>query len=61
MEVQFPVLGMAGFGRIIRDHEGAFIRGFHNSIGYSIILHAELMALFHDNEICWELGFKKVK
>jgi hypothetical protein len=35
--------GVAGFGGLIRDHNGKFIKGYYGSTGY--ILHAEIMAL----------------
>lgn len=57
MDVQFPILVWLA-GGIIRDHEGDVICGFHGSIGYSNILHTELIALFHGIEMCSELRFK---
>lgn len=52
--------GWVGFGGVIRDHNGVFKKGFYGSVGYSNILHAELMALFLGISLCWELGFRKV-
>jgi len=48
--------GMTGFGGLIRDSDGQFMRGFHDNIDYSNILHAEILALMHEIQICWEEG-----
>lgn len=37
--------GMAAFGGLIRNSNGDYQCGFHGNIGYSISLHAEIMAL----------------
>ena len=39
--------GVSGFGGLIRNDDGAWIRGFARNIGFSNILHAELMAMYH--------------
>lgn len=50
----------AGFSGLIRDHRGEFRRGFYGSIGYSDIMPAELMVIFHGISLCWELGLRKI-
>ena len=37
--------GKAGFGGLIRKHDGSFQLGFFGSVGISNILHAEIQAL----------------
>ena len=44
--------GMAGFDDLIRDFNGQFMRGFHGNIGYSNILHAEILTSMHVIQIC---------
>ena len=36
----FTNLGLTGFGGLIRDHEGSFLRGFYGNIDPPCILHA---------------------
>lgn len=50
----------AAFGGLTRDNHGRFLRGFYGSLGNSTIMHAELRALLHGLEMCWEMGFKKI-
>lgn len=52
--------GLAGFGGIVRDSNGKFVRGFYGSVGWSDILHAEVMAIFHGLRMCWEVGIRKL-
>lgn len=49
---------MAEFGGLIINSNGEFVRGFHDNIGYSNILHAEILALMHGMQICWEEDLK---
>jgi len=51
---------MAGFGGLIRDFDGQFMRGFHGNIGYSNILHVEILALIHGIQICWDEGLRDI-
>jgi len=44
--------GMSGFDDLIRDFNGQFMRGFHGNIGYSNILHAEILTSMHVIQIC---------
>ncbi len=46
-------LRMTEFCGLIRDFDGQFICCFHGNIGYSNILHAEILALMHGIQICW--------
>jgi len=36
------------------------VRGFHGNIGYSNILHAEILALMHGIQICWYEGLRDI-
>jgi hypothetical protein len=38
--------GVFGFGRLIRNSNGAWVHGFYGNLGVSNILHAELMAIY---------------
>lgn len=51
---------MAGFGGLIRDVHGNFLKGFHGYLGNSTIMHAELMIIFHGLSLCWDLGYKRI-
>jgi ribonuclease HI len=48
--------GVSGFGGLIRNSDGAWVHGFAGNIGFSNILHAELLALYHGLLHAWELG-----
>lgn len=50
----------AGFGGLIRDSDGVFLKGFFGSVGVSSILYAEVMALYHGIQLCWNEGYKEV-
>jgi len=47
--------GVSGFGSLIRNDNGAWIRGFAGNNGFSNILHVELLAMYHGLRIAWEL------
>jgi len=53
--------GIVEFGGLIRGFDGQFIRGFHGNISYSNILHAEILALLHGIQICWDEGMRHDK
>jgi len=44
-----------GFGGLIRNDNGAWILGFVRNIGFSNILHVELLAMYHGPWLAWEL------
>jgi ribonuclease HI len=50
----------AGFGGLIRDHTGAFLGGFYGKADQPNILYAEIMAILHGLELCWNKGFRNV-
>ncbi|MCI15795.1 ribonuclease H protein, partial [Trifolium medium] len=51
-------LGVSGFGGLIRNSDGEWVHGFAGNIGFSNILHAELLAVYHDLVLAWELNIK---
>jgi hypothetical protein len=40
-------LGVSGFGGLIRNSDGVWVHDFAGNIGFSNILHAELLAVYH--------------
>ncbi|XP_045797645.1 uncharacterized protein LOC123891799 [Trifolium pratense] len=50
----------AGFGGLIRNSFGSFLGGFYGVAAQASILYAEIMAMLHGLELCWEKGFKHV-
>jgi hypothetical protein len=36
------------------------MRGFYGNIGYSNILHAEMLVLLHGIRLCWEEGLRNI-
>lgn len=39
--------GPSGFGGLVCNSEGVFLRGFYGFYGVSVIIHAEIMAIVH--------------
>lgn len=52
--------GISGFGGLIRNSAGAWFCGFVGNIGYSNILHAELLELYHGLIMAWDSEFKEL-
>jgi ribonuclease HI len=50
----------AGFGGLIRNSVGFFLGGFYGVASQASILYAEIMAMLHGLELCWDKGFKQV-
>ncbi|PNX61255.1 ribonuclease H, partial [Trifolium pratense] len=50
----------AGFGGLIRNHFGAFLKGFYGTASQSSVLYAEIMAVLHGLELCWVNGFRNI-
>lgn len=44
----------------MRNHSEEFLGGYYGNVGVSNILHAEVMALYHGLNLCWEQGFRRV-
>ncbi|PNX57966.1 ribonuclease H [Trifolium pratense] len=47
----------AGFGGLIRNNAGAFLGGFYGVASMPSILYAEIMAVLHGLELCWNNGY----
>jgi ribonuclease HI len=50
----------AGFGGLIRNNTEAFLGGFYGAASQPNILYAEIMAVLHGLDLCWNKGYKKV-
>jgi ribonuclease HI len=50
----------AGFGVVIRDHQGNWIRGFTGRIDYTNCLEAELIAILNGLSLAWFIGIRDV-
>jgi hypothetical protein len=49
----------AGYGGLIRKHNGSFQLGFFGSVRISNILHVEIQALLTGVKLCWDTGYRK--
>ncbi|MCH88180.1 ribonuclease H protein, partial [Trifolium medium] len=52
--------GVSGFGGLIRNSDGAWVHSFSGNIGFSNILHVELLA-YHGLLLTWELNIKDLR
>jgi ribonuclease HI len=50
----------AGFGGLIRNSAGTFLGGCYGTTVQPNILYAEIMAVLHGLELCWNKGCRKV-
>ncbi|PNX87731.1 ribonuclease H [Trifolium pratense] len=50
--------GISGFRGLIWNSDGAWVHDFAGNIGFSNILHAELLAVYHGLVLAWELDIK---
>ncbi|XP_045831415.1 uncharacterized protein LOC123922770 [Trifolium pratense] len=50
----------AGYGGLLCNNNGDFILGFYGVATVQSILFAELMAVLHGLQICWENGFRRI-
>jgi len=50
----FPI-----FGGLLRNDDGAWYSGFVGNIGFSNILHAELLAVYNGLRIAWDFGMSE--
>ncbi|MCH80050.1 ribonuclease H protein [Trifolium medium] len=50
----------AGFGGLIRNHFGTFLKGFYGVASQPSVLYAEIMAVLHGLELCWVNGFRNI-
>jgi len=47
---------VSGFEGLIQNYDGAWIQGFIGNIGFSNILHAELLGVYYGLAMAWEIG-----
>lgn len=47
--------GRAGYGGVIRDHQGKWILGFSGHVEYADSLHVELLAIFIGLSVAWDV------
>lgn len=50
--------GPAGFGGVLRHSSGDWISGFAGSVGWSTVLHVELLSIFYGLKVAWDQGHK---
>ncbi|KAK2451645.1 hypothetical protein QL285_010681 [Trifolium repens] len=50
----------AGFGGLIRNSSGAFLKGFYGTTSLSSVLYAEIMAILQGLQLCWSNGFRSI-
>ncbi|MCH93359.1 ribonuclease H protein, partial [Trifolium medium] len=50
----------AGYGGLLRESNGNFIWGFYGVAAQQNILFAEIMAILHGLQLCWDSGYRKV-
>ncbi|GAU24184.1 hypothetical protein TSUD_84190 [Trifolium subterraneum] len=50
--------GISGFGGLIQNFDRTWVHGFAGNIGFSNILHAELLAMYHGLVLAWKLNIK---
>jgi ribonuclease HI len=50
--------GVSGYGGLLRTADGAWVHGFFGNLGFTNILHAELMAIYKGLLLAWEMNIK---
>ncbi|KAF7833347.1 Retrovirus-related Pol polyprotein from transposon TNT 1-94 [Senna tora] len=50
----------ASCGRLLRDHDGRWVKGFIMHLGESTLVGAELWGMLKGLEMAWELGIRKL-
>jgi ribonuclease HI len=48
------------FGGLLRNNTGEFLGGFYGTAAEPNVLYAEIMAILHGFEVCWNKGFRNV-
>ncbi|CAJ2654735.1 unnamed protein product [Trifolium pratense] len=52
--------GIPDFGGLIRNNDDVWIHGFAGNIGFSNILHVELLTIYYGLVMAWEFGITKL-
>jgi ribonuclease HI len=50
----------AGYGGLLRNNNGEFLWGFYGVAAIQSVLFAEIMAILHGLQFCWDSGYRKV-
>ncbi|PNX87151.1 ribonuclease H, partial [Trifolium pratense] len=50
----------AGFGGLLRNNFGTFLKGFYGVASQSSVLYAEIMTIIHGLELSWANGFRNI-
>ncbi|KAJ1384635.1 Ribonuclease H domain [Sesbania bispinosa] len=53
--------GPAGYGGVLRNTYGQWLKGFHGSVGVSEILQAEQIGILENLKIAWEDGYRSIE
>ncbi|PNX71251.1 ribonuclease H, partial [Trifolium pratense] len=61
LNVDGSLLGSsAGFGGLIRDTNGRFLKGFYGTASEASVLFAEILAVLNGLDLCWVNGFRNI-
>ena len=52
--------GVSGFRGLLRNDDGAWYSGFSGNIGFSNIMHAKFLAVYHGLRMAWEFGMSEL-
>ncbi|CAJ2666519.1 ribonuclease H [Trifolium pratense] len=52
--------GWAGYGGLIRDHEGYWILGFSGPVSFADSIEVELLAIHNGLMLAWDIGYNDV-
>nr|KYP69346.1 Putative ribonuclease H protein At1g65750 family [Cajanus cajan] len=52
--------GISGFGKLLRDLYGAWLRRFSDSCDITINMKTKLLGMYRGTRLVWETGSKKV-
>ncbi|KAL5097866.1 hypothetical protein RYX36_002193 [Vicia faba] len=52
--------GRAGYGGLIRDHNGSWIIGFSGPVSFADSVEVELLAIQNGLTLAWNMGFRDV-
>ncbi|MCI17473.1 ribonuclease H protein [Trifolium medium] len=49
-----------GFGGLIRNSSGAFLKGFYGVVSLSSVLYVKIMAILRGLQLCWSNGYSSI-
>jgi hypothetical protein len=53
-------LQTVGFGGLLWNNFGAFLKGFYGTASQPSVLYDEIIAILHGLELCWVNGFRNI-